>query len=307
MTLNARAYSAAHFMMELDDTKGIGIFKSIEGGGVKADVMTYQNGANYDRWRSLGKQKYEDIKIQVGQAMAAPFYEWIEAFFDGSGVRKNGAIIAADFHYKERARREFKEALIKEITFPKLDASDSKSGYIGITFAVETIRFMPGNPRVLAQSPGTEEQKLWSPSNFRFRLDDFEQACRRVTKVDALTIKQNIIEHHVGGRQSPIKTPSQIDFPNIVFHVPEADAAPFMNHFTKRAMVNEREQPPQQRHHGMIEILDQTMETLSTLQFYGAEIFSVSPANSDSGSDEIKLVKIELCVEKMKFSYNKKV
>ena len=31
-----------------------------------------------------------------------------------------GAIVAADFYYNERARRNFKEAMIKELTFPKL-------------------------------------------------------------------------------------------------------------------------------------------------------------------------------------------
>ncbi|MDX2088940.1 MAG: phage tail protein [Kofleriaceae bacterium] len=301
-TSQNRAYSAAHFALELDGEGNVGLFKNVEGGGVKADVMTYQNGTNYDRWRSLGKQKYEDIKLQVGMAMSSTFYRWIERFFTGAGERKTGAIVAADFHYNERARREFSEALIKELVFPKLDGSDSKAAYMGVSLAVEDIVFKPGGGGKLAQSPGTEKNKLWSPNNFRFRLDGFDQACKRVTKVDSFTIKQNILEHHVGGRQSPIKTPSQIDFPSLTFYVPEADGQPFWEHFNRRAMVNKRE-IKQGGETGMIELFDHDLSTLCTLEFFGAEIFNVAPAGSDSTSEEIKLVKVELYTEKMKFTY----
>ena len=112
----SRAYSAAHFMFELDGVDKLGMFRSIEGGGLKAEVMTYQNGGTYDRWRQLGKPKFEDIKLQVGMAMSEPFFKWIAEFFSGKPSRKNGAIIAADFDYKERARREFTEAMITELT-----------------------------------------------------------------------------------------------------------------------------------------------------------------------------------------------
>ena len=35
-----------------------------------------------------------------------------------------GSIVAADFFYQERARRNFKAAMIKELTFPKLAGDD---------------------------------------------------------------------------------------------------------------------------------------------------------------------------------------
>lgn len=299
-----RTYAAAHFALELDGKKDVGLFRSIEGGGVKADVMTYQGGGHYDRWRSLGKQKFEDIKLQVGMSMSQPFYQWIETFFAGKAERKNGAIIAADFYYKERARREFKEALIKELTFPKLDASDKNAAYMSIGLAVEELVFKKGDQTKILQAQGMNAQKLWTACNFSFALDGFEQACRRVTKIDSFTIKQNIVEYHAGGRQHPIKTPSQIDFPQISFYVPEADAQPFFDHFTKRALVPDREQ----RGHGpnragVIQTYDNGGASLFTLEFYEAEIIAVTPDKADAGSEDIKQVKIDLFTEKMAFSY----
>ena len=58
-----RAYAAAHFMLELDGSDQVGLFRSIEGGSIKIDVMSYQNGINFDCWRQFGKLKFEDIKF----------------------------------------------------------------------------------------------------------------------------------------------------------------------------------------------------------------------------------------------------
>lgn len=296
-----RAYSAAHFALELDSKQDIGLCRSIEGGGVKVDVMTYQKGGDYDRWRQLGKQKYEDIKVQVGMAMSQPFYEWIEAFFEGKALRKDGAVLAADFHYKERARRNFTNAMIKELTFPKLDAADKGAAYMSVGFAVEGITFAPGSNNKLTPAASTEYQKLWTACNFRFSLDGFEQPCRRVSKIDSFTIKQNVLEYHAGGSQAPIKAPSQIDFPNLSFYVPESDAEPFFKHANARAMIPVRDRSASKN--GVIEAYDTERGTLFTLEFYGADICNVAPDKGDSQSEEIKQVKIDLSVEKMKFNY----
>ena len=299
-----RTYAAAHFALELDGKKDVGLFRSIEGGGVKADVMTYQNGANYDKWRSLGKPKFEDIKCQVGMAMSEPFYKWIEKFFDGIADRKNGAIVAADFYYKERARREFTNAMIKELTFPKLDGQDTKAAYISVALAVEEILLKKGEGQRLQQNSGMRNQKLWTACNFRFSLDGFEQACKRVTKIDSFTIKQNVLEYHQGGFRAPTKTPSQVDFPTLSFYVPEADAQPFMQRFTERALAVKTEvRGHTAQKAGMIQTFDQEKRPLFTLEFFEADIINIQPDKSDSDSQVIKQVKIDLFTEKMKFTY----
>ena len=301
-TTQPRSYAAAHFGLALDGGGDVGLFRSIDGGNVKADVMTYQSGAIYDKWRQLGKPKFEDIKLQVGMAMSKPFYTWISQFFAGHPARKNGAIIAADFYYKERARREFTNAMINELVFPKLDATDKNAAFMGIGLAVEGMVFKPGDGSKMVQPKGGLPQKLWTCCNFRFRLDGFEAACKRVSKIDSFTVKMAVLEYHGGGHRAPIKTPSPIDFPNLTFYIPEVDAPLFLNHVQKWIIADKVDQPG--RLTGMIETLDHTMSsTLFTLQFYGAEIVSVTPDKSDSSSEDIKQVKIELFTERMEFKY----
>ena len=294
-----RSYAAAHFALELDGKDGVGLFRSIEGGGVRADLMTYQNGANYERWRQLGKPKFEDIKLQVGMAMSQPFYDWIARFFEGQAMRKTGAIVAADFYYNERARREFKEAMIKELTFPKLDGQDKNAAYMNIGIAVEDIVFKKGGGKKLDPPAGFNTQKLWTACNFRFRLDGFEAACRRVSKIDSFTVKQNVIEYHMGGARAPTKTPSAIEFPNLSFYVPEADIAPFEKQLLARAVNGD----VPGRLTGMIQTFDNDRRDLFTLSFTGADIVGITPDRSDSSSEEIKQCKVEIYTEKMSFQY----
>ncbi|HEX7844012.1 MAG TPA: phage tail protein [Kofleriaceae bacterium] len=299
MTNESRSYAAAHFALELTGMENLGVLRSIEGGGLKAEVMTYQNGGIYDRWRQLGKPKFEDIKLQIGMAMSEPFYDWIEEFFTGNAVRKNGAIVAGDFYYKERARREFTDAMITEIVFPKLDGQDKSTAYMNVTLAVENIEFKKGDEgKSLNQNAGTETQKAWKACNFNFSIDSFD-CCKRATKIDSFAVKQTVVEYHSGGRRTAAKTPSAIDFPQISFYLPEADAQPLADHFMKRGVKGE----VPGRLHGQIETFDNAQTTKFTLEFFNADIVNMQPDKSDSSTEEIKMVKVDLYVERMAFTY----
>lgn len=306
-------YAAAHFALELDGKQEVSLFRSIEGGGVKADVMTYQYGANdenggYAKWKVLGKPKYDDIKLQVGLSMSFPFYKWIEDFFKGVPTRKNGAILAADFYYVERARRTFKNAMIKELVFPKLDGTDKNPVYMNVTLSPEEIAFEKGSGNKLpAQSKGFDDaQKHWTANNFEFTLEGFDDALRRVTKIDSFTLKQNIIEHHVGGFKNAIKTPSPVDFPNLTFYVPEADAQPFIDYMQQRVGFGGKGNGTVRdgtKMNGMIQTLDNELKPIFSVELHGCDIVSVTPDKSDATAEDLKQVKIELHTEAMKFGW----
>ncbi len=299
-----QAYGAAHFGLELDGKKDLGLFRTIEGGGLKAQVMNYQYGHGLEKWRQLGKPNFEDIKVQVGMAMSKPFYDWVAKFFEGEVIQKNGAIVAADFYYNERARREFTGAMIKELTFPALVANDSQAVYMNITMAIEGMTFVPGKQgEKIMQSKGMQTQKEWTGNRFRFSLDGFESACRNCAKVDAFTIKQTVIDYHSGGFRAPIKCASPVDFPNIVFYIPESDAQPLFEQAKKRIVDGELKSHSDKKA-GYIQTYGQDGKTtLVTLEFYDAEIVSVTPDKSDASAGEIKMVKVELYTERMKFWY----
>jgi hypothetical protein len=168
---------------------------------------------------------------------------------------------------------------------------------MSIGMAVEDIQFQVGSGEKLDENSGMRTQKLWTSCNFRFSLNGFN--CLRVSKIDSFTIKQNIIEHHVGGVRAPFKSLSRIDIPTISFYVPEADAAQYY----ERATLGARNGKPSPNLHGMIEMLDNGGETLGELAFRNCDIIGVTPDRSDATTEEIKQVKVELYSEMMGFSY----
>lgn len=277
----------------------LGMFRSVEGGGIKADVMTYQNGGIYDRWRQLGKPKFEDVKLQVGMSMTKGFYQWIDDFFAGQATRKDGTIIAADFYYAERARRQFSNAMIKEMVFPKLDANDKNTAFMNITLGVEAMAFVPPNAsNKLKQNAGSEAQKSWKACNFHLFLDKYD-CCKRVTKIESFTVKQNLIEYHMGGARSPTLTPSAIEFPQLSFTIPENDAEPLIQHFINRGVKGE----VPGRFGGHIETYDNEQTTKFFVNFHDGDIINIQPDKSDATSEEIKMVKVDMYIEKMDFKY----
>lgn len=297
-----RSYSAAHFVLELDGTEVVGIIRSVDGGSVKSEIMTYQMGENYDLWRQIGKPKYEDIKLELSMSLSKGFYQWIQSFFSGKVDRRNGAVCAADFQYAERARREFRDAIISEITMPKLDGSDRNACYMNATIAPEVLRFARGTGRSLQPQIGMLRQKHWSPANFRLVLDGpLREKAARCTKIDSFTIKQQAHEYHSGDKRDPIRVPGMIEFPNITFYVPEADAEPFIDHFTKFAINGVKQTQP--RLTGAIEMMDNSNSELCTIKLQGIDIASISADKSEAGSENIKEVKIEISVERMDFQY----
>src|SRR6185503_17729233 len=138
--LQLDVYSSAHFALEIDGTK-VGTIRNVDGGGIKADVVTYQHGDGGDNWRQLGRTKYEDIKITSGLVAGEALWTWINKCMSGNPERRNGALLAADYEYKEKARREFTDGLIAKVGFPKFDAHDKNAANVTVTVACEKMTY----------------------------------------------------------------------------------------------------------------------------------------------------------------------
>jgi phage tail-like protein len=297
-----RAYSAAHFGLELDNVKrSVGFFRSIEGGSITAEVISYQMGDNYDVWRQLGKPKYEDIKLQTGMSMAYTFYAWIAEFFRGTITRRNGAIVAADFQYKEQARREFFDAQITELAFPKLDGADKSAAFLTVTLSPERMLFKPGSKATMQYDVMWQKQQTWNACNFEFTIDGFEQQLIRATKVDGFSVKQKPIECHIGEHRSPIKVPGRIEWPSVSFYVPEVDSAPIVDEYMSQAALGQYAGPG---HQCVLKCKDNAGGDLFQINIKNCHIKSATPDKSDASSEEIKMVKFEMMPESMEFVWD---
>ena len=170
--------------LEIDGVN-VGALASATGGDIEYDVLAdaVAAGENVPH-KHLGQPKYEDFTIQIGSGMRKDMMQWITDSMDKGSVRKNGAIVTADFNFNEKARREFTDALITSVTVPKLDGSSKDAAYFTVTFAPTTVTDVPGS----GQPVHAPKQKAWLPSNFRLIVDGVDTT--EVSSIDSFTWKQ---------------------------------------------------------------------------------------------------------------------
>jgi hypothetical protein len=152
---NKSSYSAGHFMLSLDGEPAV--VKSVSPPKKQAATTSM------------------DIEIEPADGDA--MWAWVKSSFDQGPVPKK-LVVPVD----AKRRIEFTDVLIKEISFPALDASSKEAGSVKI--------------RVVAKNAGTaanqdikgnvgKKAKNWLVSNFEASIPKIPP--KSVKKVDALT------------------------------------------------------------------------------------------------------------------------
>ena len=288
----ARGFAAGNYAIEIDGLAA-GWVMSAEGGQATADVVTEKIGGDGIQKKHIGNVKYEDISITFGVGMGKALYDWVQASFDHKVARKNGAVIAADYNYREQSRLNFFNALITEIGLPALDAASKDAAKMTVKFAPESTQRSPGKGdqlRVVAK------QKAWLVSNFRLGIDGLD--CQRVNKVEALTIKQKIVENPVGEGRT-----YGLEIPNLVITLPEASAESFYA-WHEDFVIGGNNSDKNEKNGRLDWLTPDGRFSLGTVEFRNLGIFKLTPDKLESGSDGIRRVKAEMYCEDMLFKFN---
>ncbi len=302
MAAHARSYVNSRFYLELEQPSGW-LF-SADGGHVQTESVNERMAGGYPVRKHAGNVKVDDITVTCGTGMTKQFYEWIEDSMSYKHSRKDGAIVHTNYDFKEIVRQTFQRALITEIGLPALDATSKESAKMTVKFSPEmsTLEYSGGTRQVQPVPLSPPKQKLWTPANFRVRIHGLDDVCRNISKVEAISIKQNVVENTIGEKLIFDKEPAQIDFPNVILTVPESDAEKWYK--WHKEFVIEGKSYSQSEKQGGIEYLSSDLgKTLFTLGLENLGIIKFTPDKAESGSEKIRSVKIELYCEKMTFKY----
>ncbi len=290
-------YASAHFLLELDGINTATV-KSVEGGQAKTEVITYHaNAQKGEQYRQAGKRKYEDLKIVFALASQPELWAWMQTFLDGHCDRKSGAVVAADYDYKERARRTFKDCVIAAIDFPKFDAKDKSPATVTLTISPEEVNYEPPKVGEVIKDPGgRDSQKHVKSASFELVFDRLPtSATARVTKVDGFSLKSKIIEYHASGRLAPMKLAGKLDMPTVAFYVPESDAGPFVDLMNKQMAGLQHD-----RHSATLTYFDNGAQPKGSFTFVDCTILSATSEKHDAANEEVRQVKVEMAIEKLK-------
>jgi len=294
------AVTAGRFALELDGVAA-GWVSEVDGGHAVADVVTTILGADHLQKKHIGNVKYEEISVTMDAGMSIDLYKWLQDWLLGKAARKSGSIIYLDREDHEVSRLNFSYALITEVGFPALDAASKDAAKMTIKLQPEYTRRVRGSGQSV-KVPASK-QKKWLTSNFRLKIDGLDESTARVNKIEALTIKQKVVEHPVGEMRDYEQEATAVEIPNLVITLAESEAWPLYDWHEDFVLRGNNHQDKEKS--GTLEFLaiDQK-EVLFALEFRHLGIFKVTPDKMEAGAEGIRRVKAEMYCEDIRFTYS---
>ena len=297
---NETAYVANRFALELDDKKSAGFVSAIDGAHFKANPIKQNVGNTNHVTIYSGKPSYDDITVTVGMAMSPAFWKWIKASLDNKPERRTGALVGYDFNNLERSRRTFYGALISQVKFPALDATNKTTATISVTISPERLEFKKGDNSKLKQETAPDEtpkQKRWLTSNFRFELDRFKgDESMHTLSVDSFTVKQNIIQQNIGYELESRKAVGRLELPQIVVSFPEHKGHEWIKWYEQAIVKGNRKD---QTTTGVLTYYSTDRKELMRLEMAGVSLASIEVDKYDSKKDSIANITATLNIESM--------
>jgi hypothetical protein len=294
-----RSYVTGNLFLTLDGVK-CGFLKSVDGGGISAEVITDPLGPSYFTKKHIGQPKYEAFEMQVGFSMTKVVYEWINQTWSWNIPRKSGGIISADYNLNAKSERQFTRALLTETTIPAMDSASKEPSYITLKFAPEYTRLVKSSGKLATDNK--IDQKIFLPSNFRLQIDGLD--CSKVTKIESFTVKQGAAGKDIGSARDSQKEPGKLEFPNLKITMPETAAQSFIDwheNFVIKGMNDDSKE-----RNGSLTLLSQNRQTeLAKIEFFNMGIFRIQPDKTQA-NDQIRRLTVELYVERMTFQYKQK-
>ena len=170
----------------------------------------------------------------------------------------------------------FYEALITEIGLPAVDAASKEACKFTIKMAPEwtEIKHSSGTQSMLPAPKDTEKQKRWQAANFRFVVDGMNT--QRVNKVEALTIKQNVVDNAVGERLIFKRNPPRSTSPTSSSPSQKSTPSPSTSGMTTSSPRGKSD--PANEKNGHLEYLKPDVAgVLFTVDFFGLGIIKFNP------------------------------
>lgn len=294
--LSRRSYSSGNFIFTLDDEPADGGYlKSVEGGTVKGAIIEEMVGPELVHFKHLSTIEIEPIGLELGMAVSGPMMNWIQKSWKRNFERKSGSIIFTDFDYRAKLEMAFTDALIVETTFPALDGSDKSPAYMKVKLHPEGVTLKDGDEHIVQPTMGGK-QKLWSPSNFRMKIDGLD--CSYVNKIDSISVKQKVKQFHFGRERHPQIEPTGLEYSNITLTMAVEHASDFIDWHQSYVVKGGKDTAHEKQ--GAIEFMAPNGgEPLLTLTLKNVGLFSLTIEKAEANAEDVKRCKVELYCEAM--------
>jgi hypothetical protein len=161
--------------------------------------------------------------------MGADMAAWIQASMAPGGSPRSGGFKRADANHRVKSSRAFSNALITEVTVPKLDGASKEALYFDIGFEAEQVVLGKASGETIGAILGVKP-KAGRVCDFRIEIGSLP--CARVAAVDAFTWKCAVASGGRVGRR-PVRRTDSATVPDLRLSIAAADYMAWADAATK--------------------------------------------------------------------------
>ena len=218
--INTSRSNIKNIALQLDGAKDTTDLLSVEGGQLVPDI-TLINTAPFQRYRQIGKPKFEDFTITLDADIGTSLADWVSETLAGKARTRSGHMIVFDDKAGIVQRLRFYNALITEVSLPALDGSAKDSSFLMIAISPTTAESAGAFPAGTRFKSGgvSVKQKQWHCANFRIRFDGaagFDVAEGK-KGLNAVNVKQARQIATSEGPRYQLDDPRKLDSPDLEF------------------------------------------------------------------------------------------
>ena len=271
----------------------VGTLRSAVGGGAVASVATESLGAGVEPKKHVSGFSYENIELELDLTLERPVYDWISAAFAGGAQRRSGKLVSVDLNGNARSAREFKDALITQVSFPAFDASNREPGFITLVLAPERVT----SAQVAAGKGALGlRSKAWLASNFRLEVDGLDAT--RVVRIEPIVFKQSVASDNVGAARESSRQPAAIALDNLRVSLTEVGSESWRA-WHQDFVINGNSSEKNERSGRVVMLGPSLKDELARIELSNLGIIALRSKPSASGVGQLEA---ELYVERMELS-----
>ena len=290
--VSSRSLAAGSFLLELDGV-ACGFVRSVEGGGIRADVVSERGQGFFDE-KHLGGVRYEELRLRLDLSLEDPLWEWLAATLKGKARRRDVSIVALSADRKAVSEREFLRTLVTGVTVPTADAAAKDQAFLTVKLAPEHVRAKKGTGSTV-KIPAVK-QKAFLGSNFKLEIDGLD--CSKASRVGELTIRQTLVANPVGETRSARSEPPRLEFPNLRISLAQATSQTWTAWFDD-FVVKGNNDDAHERNGKLSFLTPDRKSTLAEVRFFNLGIFRLEPEPQTSGAEQIARLQADLYCERM--------
>jgi len=236
----------------------------------------------------------EDLRFEFGGDMAPIWWKWVnESLGVNPGRTHNIAVVRTDIEGRQIDRRVLRQARIKEVQFPIVDAASKDLAYFEVAISVESSQ----NERLVGQAgPPPSKARALHGSNFRFELGHLSTDW--VFKVAPPVVSIKFTKVRVGTSRTSTFTTPTVSVGNMIVSLPVHRAAAWID--WANVVINAGV-PQEIKLQSSLSLLTPDLKkALMRIYFDQVELVEVSVADLEANAVGFSSMQVKLNVERVR-------